>query len=1014
MFRHVLLSLVLLLAASSGICGEIIKIPYRPDPPISIDGNLQEWATVPLARQFTSKEQVVFQPDKWRGPQDLSGTVRMAWREEGLYIAVQVNDDVFRNSGSGYDMFKGDHLELFVDITPEGEPARTEFGKGQFHFGISPGDLNDARPQGAFGKVNPEVYRFFPSAQTVIDAAVAAQKTSAGYDIEVLIPWGEFEISPPVKGKALKIEVAISDCDSVQMQQEKMMTISTDTWKFRERNRLVTAVLADSDGNVDYNNKTTVQKAITPIEIFKEIKIQPKNSERIIFVATQLPENLSPVLFIRARLDTPKNSGDTESLTLALNGTLIAGDRLVNKTAEMLSRDGDSAIKIYNKYGFRIPYAPSYKEANLPFESGNRDARFDSKEPRTDFELDLSGLLCQGENVLTIGNLHPSITATMHLADCAISFRPKKIKEIRKIIPASECFYPGKDITATVNYQILPKSRIEIKTGKNLYTVSSYFSVPGGKWETESNKYFSLTRKITERNGIIVVNDSFANLTDKNLGIIQRHEVNTPSQETKYYLNGLLRPAGMTGYVHSSNVTSFAGSNIGGIGLAPLNDAFKIHGESYLVNKGGIGFCDQSLVIGPKASYTAEWIIAANTTGSYWDFINSLRRFLDVNFKINGSMAFLHIYPPESEHSAEMLKKFFKYKSAFFVSHGDPFIKVFKDTSVIFAKGSAVLDDGLFIQPKGHPAIKELYSKWREASPNIKILSYFHCFIDSHPKAREMFPEDRVLNKSGNQAVYGKEFYPLFYPTLTNKFGKEIQKTIDLYFDKIGTDGIFWDEMNSSMIEYHYGSPWDQCSGDIDLKTHEVIGLKSSVELISKPWRLQIAKDILKRGFLVGNGFPLCEEIIKLHFPCFTESAQSSFAARTHLYSPVVLGDHLSEINELDAYRDMLKALDYGCVYYWYAGKLVPTHETLTSKMFPITPIELGPGYIIGQERIITRVSGFFGWDDSSEHEVFFFNENGMPLSEQKVKTKIVDGKKLSEISLWPDWSAVIVRKSVQ
>ena len=47
------------------------------------------------------------------------------------------------------------------------------------------------------------------------------------------------------------------------------------------------------------------------------------------------------------------------------------------------------------------------------------------------------------------------------------------------------------------------------------------------------------------------------------------------------------------------------------------------------------------------------------------------------------------------------------------------------------------------------------------------------------------------------------------------------------------------------------------------------------------------------------------------------------------LYSPIALGDHLTERSEQDAYRVMLRALDFGCVYYWYNDlTVIPTHRT--------------------------------------------------------------------------------------
>ena len=41
---------------------------------------------------------------------------------------------------------------------------------------------------------------------------------------------------------------------------------------------------------------------------------------------------------------------------------------------------------------------------------------------------------------------------------------------------------------------------------------------------------------------------------------------------------------------------------------------------------------------------------------------------------------------------------------------------------------------------------------------------------------------------------------------------------------------------------------------------------------------------------------------MKLHFPRFVETGSISHCAATHLYSPIALGDHLTERSELDAY----------------------------------------------------------------------------------------------------------------
>jgi hypothetical protein len=108
----------------------------------------------------------------------------------------------------------------------------------------------------------------------------------------------------------------------------------------------------------------------------------------------------------------------------------------------------------------------------------------------------------------------------------------------------------------------------------------------------------------------------------------------------------------------------------------------------------------------------------------------------------------------------------------------------------------------------------------------------------------------------------------------------------------------------------------------------------------------------------------------------------------------------------------MLAALDYGCVYHWYNDMTVtPTHKTITSWMFPITPLELHAGYIIGEERIITKVSGRFGWGDASQHEVHVFNDRGEEVADFEAPFVTENGKTWTELRLAEDWCAAIVRR---
>jgi hypothetical protein len=164
---------------------------------------------------------------------------------------------------------------------------------------------------------------------------------------------------------------------------------------------------------------------------------------------------------------------------------------------------------------------------------------------------------------------------------------------------------------------------------------------------------------------------------------------------------------------------------------------------------------------------------------------------------------------------------------------------------------------------------------------------------------------------------------------------------------------------------------------------------------------------------LIANGQPHTRTMTGLHFPRFVETGSISNCARAQLYSPIGLGDHLTERSEQDAYRVMLRALDFGCLYYWYNDlTVIPTHPHLTAYMFPTTIMELHEGYVIGRERILTNRSGRFGWGDAAEFDVHVFDDQGREVPEFKAVKVVQDGKTFVELRLPEDYSAAMVRKT--
>jgi hypothetical protein len=542
--------------------------------------------------------------------------------------------------------------------------------------------------------------------------------------------------------------------------------------------------------------------------------------------------------------------------------------------------------------------------------------------------------------------------------------------------------------------------RLELIINDETFAIESRFSTPKPEWVHGGNNGFSLERKIERKPECVVVRDTFTNLTNENLPIMHRHEAAIGDRLQKAWIAGLEQGSPTASAANPANPTTYAATAAAGIGFVALDDVFRVHVINYSA-PGIAGIGDDNLVLRPGATYTAEWAIVPTRQGDYWEFLNAARRLVDANFTIPGAFAFLRTEPITDTWTDEQFASFLRFKDAFYVC-----------ASLEYPRYKGHYTHGVICQQLPYDKVVLMFARWRSLAPGIKTMIYFHNFIDILDEAPEMFADARVLRPDGTQADYGEPWDRIFCPTENNSYGPAIEKNVDQILDGIKADGVYWDEHEYSRWNYHYGEPWDGVSGDIDPATMKLIRLKSSVTLLSAPWRLALAKKILAKGVLVGNGPPFTRELAALKFPCFVETGSITNCTQAHLYSPIALGDHLTERSEKDAYGVMLAALDYGCVYHWYNDlTVIPTHLQFTHYMYPITPMELHAGYIIGRERILTKISGLFGWGDNAANEVHVFDDNGCEVSGFAAPLIEKDGKTFTELRLTEGCAAAIVKK---
>lgn len=894
-------------------------IPYKPDPPIAIDGKTGDWQAVLSAWTCTGLI-----------------TARAAWREEALFFTLEAK------TGAPQPIL------LTVESDPEKERRVIR--------------LDPA--------ATPPVAAIIVSGGTSTqEIPSAAEQGEQGWSIECSLPWTLLDLPSPRVGQVIRL--AVTPATEEETGHGPMKTF----------------LLTGADGTLD--------NAPAVAELFASEEIAPGGKKSFNFDAPSCPDGLRAVLSFHARQDHKQVAGYAAVLRVSLNGTTAGGERMRNRPQRLKARGGD----LYSmSAGDRLSvyYSPD-------FTSPDTHPHYGPVDPIQVclIELDVTDLIKEGANTLELEQTEPSIPHTLIVADGMLRFLlpppPPREKAgppegpLPRISPAP---VPGVSFEA----KSLNDSTIELRVGNEVFVVESRFSTPAPGWTTENNPWFRRERHLETTPEALMVRDVFTNLTDEPLALMRRNEIHLEGRLEHLWLGGLER-ADKTGQSTSpANPTTFAATATAGIGLLPLDDVARVH----VINNadaGVVSLSDNNLALRPGGSYTAEWAVIPTGKPDYWTFINAARRLYDANFTMDGAFAFLRADPLTEAWTDSELTDFLRFKSARYVC-----------ATIGRYKGHYA--HGTSFQQVAHDNYINAFAHWKALVPDIKTLVYYHCFIDVIDEGPERYADARLLQSDGTQACYGDPYDRIYVPTTENRYGREVARNVDIILDEIGADGVYWDEHEYSRFTYTYNEPWDGCTGDIDPKSMTLSRLKSSVTLLSEPWRLDLARKIMARGPLIGNGPPFTRAMAALKFPCFVETGSITHCVQAHLYSPIALGDHLTERSETDAYRVMLAALDFGCVYHWYNDLTVkPTHPHLVRYMYPITPVELSAGYIIGKERIITKVSGLFGWNDASEHETHVFDDTGREVEQFNAPQIQLDGKTWTELRIAEDWSAAIVKK---
>ncbi len=204
--------------------------------PPTIDGNLDDWSDLtPYLSTHT-----VYSAPGWDGSADLSVAWKLGWDDQHLYVGATVIDDVHVQTQRGNQIFKGDNLDLQIDIDQAGD-----WGSGlntdDYQINLSPGN---------FTSLPPSAFRFTATtAGDSIDAPghsirVAAQAQPDGYTLEAAIPWQDINVVPTV-GLRLGTALNATDNDTPGTAVQEQFLSNSATRKWDDPTSWGTLTLAD-------------------------------------------------------------------------------------------------------------------------------------------------------------------------------------------------------------------------------------------------------------------------------------------------------------------------------------------------------------------------------------------------------------------------------------------------------------------------------------------------------------------------------------------------------------------------------------------------------------------------------------------------------------------------------------------------------------------------------------------------------------------------------------------------
>ena len=759
------------------------------------------------------------------------------------------------------------------------------------------------------------------------------------------------------------------------------------------------------------------------------------------------------------RIDFPAVGGYCQygALILLVNDKELGEDRLVNLPLEFRqcprgcleagewhaffqyagAKSGPRSLeklKGRNGYGFELVYAPNFESIESP--------AFLHRIPgysRSHKIFDLTGLCKPGKNTLSLLSVIPeSFVAAMHnRSQLPIVLRGIRITQsaVRMVKPRSfwmdelaaqsakrEWIAPRRDWNEKFSWQVDDSGELSVAVGGKTYRITSTFSTIGAQngfprrpdsekaWQpkveqmpvggvrlTAKGSRYAIRRDFVPGPLGLEIRDTIRNLTAEVQPIFLRHRIRVPNPSAEAYIVGLRTWPGVDASAplyFPENPTGYAGQADGsGLGIAAYDDVLRVHGAMNQF-KDDIALTDPHLALAPGKTVTLIWQLYPVNAGGYCFFINNVRHNWGMNCtKADFYGEYNHIFHPvpagwKPAPGTHWYEVHHRYKEK-------PYWGL-----------AQWRNDGLW------ELRKEALASIRRESPKTEVIASVMAmyFSNAGDDDLKFFGDAALVNRDGSRpSEIGARF---FVPTLHNDFGRMMETLVDRLLD-MGYDGIYFDYMEGNINARFTYNQYDGVSGDVDPRSGKLVATKGAYQLLSQDFLKSICRRIAARGKkLYGNlnhqttsNMYALRELSPLRY---------SEASRAHQMSRGQLGPAPAAICR-DSFSHrihpmVLRALYEGMLTVPYEIYYPNRSDNPATAMWPIAYREMRRGVVIGEDKIVTAVSGRFGFGDDSRFSVRFFDEKGAP-AKRKFPVVVKDGANYLDVNLEPGEIAVIERQ---